>query len=244
MCRHLGWVGPATTLEQLVLAPAYGLLRQSYAPRRQRHGRFNADGFGVGWYAPRLRAEPARYRRAVPLWTDASFASFAGTVTAGCVLAAVRSATPGMPVEESATAPFAHGRFLLSHNGRADPVLLRALLDGSPVAESTCDSALLAALVWARLGAGSGLADAVAAVLAAVGRTAPSLRLNLLATDGVELAATVWGETLSASRRDGGVLLASEPTDDAPGWQDLPDRSLVRADAGGFSVTPLVLEAQ
>jgi gamma-glutamyl hercynylcysteine S-oxide hydrolase len=243
MCRHLGWVGRPVTLAELVLAPSYGLLRQSYAPRRQRYGLVNADGFGVGWYAPTIRPEPARYRRAVPLWTDASFASFAGAVVSGCLLAAVRSATPGMPVEESATAPFCFDRFLLSHNGRADPLVLRSLLDGSAVAESTCDSALLAALVWARVGEGGPLADALAAVVEAVGGTAPSLRLNLLATDGTELAATVWGETLVACQRDGGVLLASEPIDDAPGWQDLPDRSLVRATAAGFSVTPLSLEA-
>jgi gamma-glutamyl hercynylcysteine S-oxide hydrolase len=189
-----------------------------------------------------LRPEPARYRRAVPLWTDASFASFAGTVVAECVLAAVRSATPGMPVEETATAPFAYDRFLLSHNGRVDAAELRALLDGSAAPESTCDSALLAALVWGPVADGVPLPDALAAVVSAVGGTAPGLRLNLLATDGAALVATVWGETLSVSRRDGGVLLASEPTDDDPSWQDLPDRSLVRAGPDGFAVTPLPVD--
>ncbi|MGF7235575.1 MAG: ergothioneine biosynthesis protein EgtC, partial [Frankia sp.] len=70
--------------------PEYGLLRQSWAPRRMRHGTINADGFGVGWYAPEVRTEPAVYRRATPMWGDATFTSLSGAVRAGCVLAAVR----------------------------------------------------------------------------------------------------------------------------------------------------------
>lgn len=222
-----------------MLAPPHGLLRQSYAPRRQRYGVVNADGFGVGWYAHTVRPEPARYRRAVPIWTDASFASLAGVVTAGCVLAAVRTATVGMPVEETATPPFTAGRFLLSHNGWVDPGPLRALLGGAPVPESTCDSAVLAALVWARLADGTTLPAALGAVVLAVAARAPEARLNLLATDGRTVTATAWGDTLSTCRRETGVLVASEPSDDEPGWSDVPDRSLVCATADALSVTPL-----
>ena len=109
MCRHLAWLGQPRTLAALVLDPPYGLLTQSYAPRRQRHGRMNADGWGVGFSAPGRR-EPARWRSTRPLWGDASFASVAPVVSSRCVLAAVRSATVGMPIEEGATAPFASGR--------------------------------------------------------------------------------------------------------------------------------------
>src|SRR2546430_145596 len=126
-------------------APPYGLLRQSYAPRRQRRGRLNADGWGVGLYAADL-VEPVRWRSDRPLWSDASFASVAPVLSSTCVLAAVRSATKGMPVAETATAPFSDGRWLLSHNGRVDRATLT--LDGT--AESTCDSALLAVHVFAR----------------------------------------------------------------------------------------------
>ncbi|MCL9798399.1 ergothioneine biosynthesis protein EgtC, partial [Frankia sp. AgKG'84/4] len=167
MCRHLAWIGAPRTLAQLTLERPHSLLRQSWAPRRMAYGTINADGFGAGWYAPRLRAAPARVRRAVPMWTDASYASMAGVIASGCVLAAVRSATVGMPVEESATAPFTDGTRLLSHNGRVDPTAVRALLRERPDAaapESTCDSALLAALVWERA-ATVPLADAVAAVV-------------------------------------------------------------------------------
>ncbi|MDQ1633063.1 MAG: gamma-glutamyl hercynylcysteine S-oxide hydrolase, partial [Frankiaceae bacterium] len=59
MCRHLAYLGPPQTLEQILLTPEHSLLRQSYAPRFQRHGTVNADGFGAGWWQPEVRPEPA-----------------------------------------------------------------------------------------------------------------------------------------------------------------------------------------
>ena len=75
-------------------------------------------------------------------------------ISAGCVLAAVRSATAGMPADETAAAPFQSGRWLLSHNGIVD----RAVLGPHPAAESACDSAQLAAHLFdVRPGAGRGV---------------------------------------------------------------------------------------
>ena len=48
MCRHLAWLGRPRSLASLVLEPPSSLLVQSYAPRRQRYGTVNADGWGVG----------------------------------------------------------------------------------------------------------------------------------------------------------------------------------------------------
>jgi hypothetical protein len=44
------YLGPPVRLSALLLDPPHSLLRQSWEPRRQRYGRMNADGFGVGWY--------------------------------------------------------------------------------------------------------------------------------------------------------------------------------------------------
>jgi glutamine amidotransferase len=228
MCRHLAWLGRPRTLASLVLEPASSLLVQSYAPRRQRYGTVNADGWGVGFYAPG-RAEPARWRSARPLWGDASFASVAPVVESGCVLAAVRSATVGMPIEESAAAPFSDGRWLLSHNGRVD----RAALPAVRTAESTVDSALLAALVFERG------ADRLGDVVREVAAADPAARLNLLATDGTRLLATTWGDTLSVLTGEDGVALASEPWDDDPGWTDVPDRHLVAVTPDGVRLEEL-----
>ena len=95
MCRHLAYLGRPKALRDLVTDPPHSLLRQSWEPRQQRHGRLNADGFGVGWYADG-DPMPARYRRDSPMWTDRSLPDLARVIRSGAVLAAVRSATPGM----------------------------------------------------------------------------------------------------------------------------------------------------
>ena len=228
MCRHLAWLGQPRSLAELVLEPPSSLLVQSWAPRRQRHGTLNADGWGVGFYAPG-REQPARWRSSRPLWADPSFVSTAPLLRSGCVLAAVRSATVGMPLEESAVAPFTDGRALLSHNGRVD----RAVLPPAREAESTVDSALLAALVFDR-----GVAALGDVVREVAGRD-PAARLNLLVTDGSRLLATTWGDTLSVLVTPEGTALASEPWDDDPAWTDLPDRHLIEVTPDGVTWTPL-----
>jgi gamma-glutamyl hercynylcysteine S-oxide hydrolase len=226
MCRHLGWLGAPVSVASLVLDPPYGLLVQSYSPRRQKHGLVNADGWGVGFFD---QQDPRRWRSAAPLWGDASFASVAPALRSGCVVAAVRSATVGMPIEASATAPFTDGEWLLSHNGVVD----RAVLPSSSAAESTVDSALLAALIFDR-----GL-DRLGDTIAEVGAADPNARLNVLAANGSRMLATTWGDTLSVLRRDDGVVLASEPYDDDPDWQEIPDRHLVDVSGTRIELVPL-----
>jgi gamma-glutamyl hercynylcysteine S-oxide hydrolase len=225
MCRHLGWLGEPRSLASLMLDPPYSLRVQSYSPRRQKHGLMNADGWGAGFFD----RGPRRWRSGGPLWSDASFASVAPVLRSGCVVAAVRSASVGMPVEVSAAAPFTDGQWLLSHNGLVD----RAVLPASRTAESVCDSALLAALIFER-----GL-NALADTIAEVAASDPNARLNILAANGFRLLATTWGDTLSVLRVDDGVVLASEPFDDDPAWQDVPDRHLVEVSGADVTLTPL-----
>jgi glutamine amidotransferase len=163
------------------------------------------------------------------LWGDASFASVAPALSSHCVVAAVRSATVGMPIEASAAAPFTDGNWLLSHNG----VVNTAVLPTCSGAESVCDSAILAASVFER-GVGS-----LGELVAEIGAADPQARLNILAANGSRLLATTWGDTLSMLHSADGVLLASEPYDDDPRWVDIPDRHLVDAHDGEVSVTAL-----
>ena len=229
MCRHLAYLGARPrSLAELVLEPPHGLLVQSYAPRRQRHGRMNADGWGVGFFAE-SRSVPARWRSTRPLWGDASFASVAPVIRSTCVVAAVRSASAGMPLDETAVAPFRAGRWLLSHNGVVD----RAVLGPQPTAESVCDSAQLAARLF-ELGP-----DKTGAVVAELGTRDPAARLNLLLANGERIIATRWNDTLSILRADDGVVVASEPYDDDPRWLDVPDHHLVDITAGAVSITDL-----
>src|ERR671921_1586397 len=118
MCRMVAYLGKTERpLSSLVLDPQHSLLVQSYAPKEMMNGVVNADGFGVGWYAPGVDGEPAVYRSNAPIWADRSFASIAPRVRASTILAAVRSATPGLPAEESGVPPFASGPYLFAHNG-------------------------------------------------------------------------------------------------------------------------------
>jgi glutamine amidotransferase len=226
MCRHLGWVGEPQSIASLVLDPPSGLLVQSYAPRRQKHGLMNADGWGVGFFD---EGAVRRWRSAAPLWGDASFASVAPALSSDCIVAAVRSASVGMPIEPTASAPFTDGQWLLSHNGLVD----RAVVPLSSRAESTVDSALLAALIFER-----GL-DSLGDTIMEVAAADPNARLNILAANGTQLRATTLGDTLSVLRRDDGVVLASEPYDDNPDWQEIPDRHLIVAEASRVELIPL-----
>ncbi|OBH87109.1 ergothioneine biosynthesis protein EgtC [Mycobacterium sp. E2989] len=226
MCRHLGWLGADVSVSSLVLDPPYGLRVQSYAPRRQKHCLLNADGWGVGFFDG---GTPRRWRSQAPLWGDVSFDSIAPALRSHCVVAAVRSATVGMPIEVSATAPFTDGQWLLSHNGIVD----RAVLPVAARAESICDSAILAAVIFER-----GL-DALGETITEIAAADPNARLNILAGNGSRLLATAWGDTLSLLRRPDGVVLASEPYDNDSDWEDVPDRHLVEVTAAGVTLTPL-----
>ncbi|HLL56300.1 MAG TPA: hypothetical protein VK359_00090, partial [Rubrobacteraceae bacterium] len=108
MCRIVAYLGETEVpLSSLILEMDHSLLVQSYAPKEMMSGVVNADGFGAGWYAPEVDGEAAVYRSNAPLWADRSFASIAPKVSSATVLAAVRSATPGLPAEESGVPPFA-----------------------------------------------------------------------------------------------------------------------------------------
>ena len=237
MCRHLAFVGPSVTLEKLIIESKHSLLQQSFAPRYQTHGTINADGFGVGWYDRDKRVEPARYRTTRQIWADLSFSSIAGLVSSNAVLAAVRSASPGMPVEETSTPPFTEGPWLFSHNGfvpgfrtgvgrelRRKVSETRAL----GIAGAT-DSELLFALVLDRLDAGTPPADALVSVIGLV-EELTTARLNLLLTDGERIAATACRNSLFVfddRQLTGAVVVASEPYDDDAGWEAVKDGSVV-----------------
>jgi glutamine amidotransferase len=232
MCRHLAYLGAPRTVSSLMLEPPCGLLRQSYAPRRQKRGLLNADGWGVGFYAERdgTDASPVRrWRSNRPLWGDTSFASIAPVLSSGAVLAAVRSATVGMPLDESAAAPFTDGQWLLSHNGKVD----RTVLPASPSAESVCDSAILAAHVFAQG------ADHVVETVRAVAQADPDAYLNLLLTDSTRILGITWGDELSYLVEPDGVVVASEPWDDDPRWVEVPDRHFIEVSPAGITVTDL-----
>ena len=252
MCRHLAYLGPPVSLRSLLTDPPHSLYKQAWAPRRQRHGTVNADGFGVGWYADGDPV-PARYRRGGPIWADLSLPDIARVTRSGAVLAAVRSATPGTAAGEQAAAPFGHDRWLFSHNGSLGDwpeSAARLAAGGEPAApdsaieallslEAMVDSAFLWALVLRRLRAGSPMAAALDGTIAAVEAAGATGRFNFLLTDGRSIAATACGDTLWYRASPGAVTVASEPDDDGPGWTEVPDRHVLTATPGRAAAQPL-----
>jgi glutamine amidotransferase len=246
MCRHIAFLGRPEPLGTLLVEPEHGLFRQSWAPRRQRYGTVNADGFGIGWYADGDPV-PARYRRAGPIWADLSFTDLARVVRSHAVLAAVRDATAPGADGEAAAAPFASGPWLFSHNGavRGWPASMGPLSAALPAEEllsmeARNDSALLWALVLHRLRAGDSPAQALADTVRDTAAAAPGSRLNLLLTDGTVIAATAWGDTLWYLTEPGlRTVVASEPYDDDPLWQEVPDRTLLTATRADVLLTEL-----
>ncbi|MPZ84820.1 MAG: ergothioneine biosynthesis protein EgtC [Actinophytocola sp.] len=246
MCRHIAYLGRPIRLAELLLTPEHSLLRQSWAPKDMRGGgTVNADGFGIGWYTG-SSPEPALVRRAVPLWTDTALPRLASEISSGAVLAAVRSATVGMPVVETASAPFAWDRWLFSHNGvvRGWPSSVASLASTLPVeALLTMDAPTDAALLWAllrdRLAAGDEPAAAVASLVTAVEAAAPGSRLNLLLTDGTVIVGSCWTHSLWVRAGSSAVVVASEPYDDDPAWREVPDRHLVVATPSTVDITKI-----
>ncbi|HUF74776.1 MAG TPA: class II glutamine amidotransferase, partial [Longimicrobiales bacterium] len=116
MCRFTLYLGPPVRLATLLTEPTHSLIHQSFQST-ERSEPLNGDGFGVGWYAPRLTPAPAVFHAITPAWNNRSLHSIARVVTSPCILAHVRAASAGSEVNLANCHPFASGRFLLMHNG-------------------------------------------------------------------------------------------------------------------------------
>jgi glutamine amidotransferase len=117
MCRFTLYLGPPVRLASLLTEPSHSLILQSFQSD-ERAEPLNGDGFGVGWYAPRLTPEPAVFHGITPAWNNQNLRSIANVVTSPCVLAHVRAASAGSDVNLANCHPFSFGRYLLMHNGQ------------------------------------------------------------------------------------------------------------------------------
>jgi predicted glutamine amidotransferase len=116
MCRFTLYLGPPIRLRSLLIEPTHSLIQQSYRAR-ERAEPLNGDGFGVGWFAPRLTPEPAVFHDVSPAWNNRNLHSLAKVVASPCILAHVRAATPGSEVNLANCHPFQYGAYLMMHNG-------------------------------------------------------------------------------------------------------------------------------
>ncbi len=268
MCRMVAYLGEKKIpLSSLVLEAEHSLLVQSYAPKEMMSGVVNADGFGAGWYAPEVNKEPAVYRSNAPIWADRSFASIAPKVRSATLFAAIRSATPGLPVEESGTPPFSSGPYLFAHNGAIKEFRwtamrrLRETLSDASYSEllGVTDSETIFALLLDRLngakvnpGDGDALGEATAETVRYVSTICRKLSipasLNVGVTDGETIVFIRYSTEESGNSlyfvEDGrafpdAVVVASERLDADAGWRQVPDRHLLVASFKGATTRPL-----
>jgi ergothioneine biosynthesis protein EgtC len=255
MCRHAVWLGRPLPLSALTHDPPHALVVQSHRPKHMREATMNGDGWGAAWYPDDGRPEPVRYRVPTPAWSDENLASLAPRTLAGCLLATVRSATPGMPYGAMTNQPFVRGRLSFLHNGYLAPFppirrLLRARLDEDAEAmiHGNTDSEHVFALLWQTLAGRDDLesiAEAVAEIVRLCRRvaleTGGKAYMNLVVANGSGFVATRSGThggggslfiSEGAPGYEGGVAVASEPLTDAPAWLPVKDEVLIVAAHG------------
>jgi glutamine amidotransferase len=161
----------------------------------------------------------------------------------------VRAASPGMPVRESANAPFTEGPWLFSHNGfvpgftsGVGRTLRQSLSKRRAVPpKGVTDSGVLFALALDRLDAGASPVDTLVSVVEMV-EELTTARLNLLLTDGERIAATVVRNSLFVlddRQLTGSVVIASEPYNDDATWEEVPDGSVVEFGDDKLEIRPI-----
>jgi glutamine amidotransferase len=241
MCRLVAYLGAPTFLSEHVERPSRSLIAQSLTAAEAKTVT-QGDGVGVGWYGE--RPEPGTYREPRPAWSDENLRSLCRHIRSGLFFAHVRAAT-GTDASRANCHPFASGTRLFMHNGqiggygrirrRVEAMIDDRLYDAR-LGTSDSEALFLAAL---SRGLDGDPAEGFAAVLGEVAREqraagirAP-LRFAACYTDGTALHAFRWASddrspSLYLRRLDEGVLVVSEPYDDARGaWEPVaPDTAL------------------
>ena len=253
MCRLAAYLGPKIALSEILYEPPHSLEHQSYAAGELLFGNVNVDGTGVAWWDGQA-PEPLRYVTAEPPWKDANLPALAPRIRSTSIIAAVRSATPGLPFGTGNVAPFVSGGLAAVHNGwigKFRGTVGRAMIATLPddlyrSLDVMNDSKALFLMV---VNHHSGdLADAVRMAVreveALVRDQGSSAALNLVVGDGSRIVATrhsanVGVNSLYTSSREGAQLLASEPLDDGDDWKPVPERHLIEVTAESLTITPL-----
>src|SRR5438105_6353642 len=237
MCRMAGYLGPALRAGEIVSAPPHSLLVQSYKPREMQSGTVNADGYGAALWLDDDVAAPALYRTAAPIWADPNQQWMNQRLRVRSLIAAVRSATPGIGFELANVQPFTRGRVAFAHNGfiadfRHGPQrALREALgrDAYEGIEGSSDSEHIFALV---LDAPGTLPEKVRKAISRLEKLDRTAAATLLLGDGEQLVAVRWARgvkpaSLYAAAWGQGVCMASEPLDESRRWRELPAGEVV-----------------
>jgi ergothioneine biosynthesis protein EgtC len=249
MCRLLGYLGEPIALEKLLYHGENSLVVQSYQPREMTAGLLNADGFGIGWYDAQTEQAPFTYKNTLPIWNDINLPGLSRYIQSGCVLANVRSATPGLAVDLSNCQPFQIGSMQAIHNGfiaNFRQTLYRPMRDrlsnlAYQAIQGNTDSEHIIALLLDEQ-----LSDPALCLTDALHRTLETLTIlaekyntdfsaNLILSDGQHLVASRFANRSPMPTLywlphhppfPNAIVIASEPLFPGP-WQPLLDRTIL-----------------
>lgn len=265
MCRLLAYQGSPITLSEAILAHPHSLVEQAYAPAEMVTGTVNADGFGIGWYAE-TGGLPGTYHRLTPIWSDLDLPRLGRVVSSGRIVAALRNATPGFPLDLQSISPFVSGRYLFVHDGALQGFARRfrsRLLEGIPEAiQATIlgptDAEMIFALVRSRLEERgevgpeesprflrAAIDSAIRQVIALALEKQVQVSVNIGLTDGqsmvfCRLARGIPANSLYVRSTAEGVWVVSERLDDSDTWERVSKDGWVVVDAAGsVSVSPI-----
>lgn len=115
MCRIAAYIGAETLLENIIIKPANSLVSQSLFAR-ESDVRTNGDGFGVGWYSPKISINPALFTSIQPAWNDRNLLHLCSKIKSPCFFGHVRAASAG-GVTHYNCHPFIYDRWMFMHNG-------------------------------------------------------------------------------------------------------------------------------
>ncbi len=209
MCRYAAYLGSPLLLSELIYKPANSLVHQA-TDATLSPTRVNADGFGVGWYAPEISPEPAVFKDVTPVWNNYNLGEIAGKIRSPSIVVHIRAARSYDPVSRENCHPFRRGRLLWMHNGDI-PGRVRLARQVNLLADDglmgmirgTTDSELAFTLFLTQLGAPPEDEVSLAQLSQAMDETVRRIagwhrevddtrpvELNFCVTDGVRLVAT------------------------------------------------------
>ncbi|VAV95818.1 hypothetical protein MNBD_ACTINO02-400 [hydrothermal vent metagenome] len=253
MCRLAAYVGDPIPLAEALYRAPHSLEKQAYQPREQIHGSVNVDGTGVAWWDGGDRT-PLRYVTPLAPWQDANLPALSERLTSGMLIAAVRSASAGIAIGPANVAPFVVGDLAAVHNGRITGFrgalgrgLLSSLSADTYEQLHTINDSLAIFLTVVDRYEGN-LVDATTEALDFVGglvaENGSDATMNLVVGDGTGIVAVRHSvnaplNSLYTVEHSTGSWVASEPLDDLPTWEPVPEHHLVHLTSQGITTHPL-----
>jgi len=267
MCRIAAYLGPPVRLSALLGDPPHGLTDQSRNARMMTDSSVAGDGWGVGWFQPEAGPTPGLLKSLLPLWSDENGKTAPHAVLSGSFVGHIRYASPNIETCFLNTPLYVLDDHLWTINGELQPwpgplsKAIRDRLDEDHEADlrGATDGEMMGAF-WRthfRRTRGREPAAALRSVLREVRDLAfehgGKIKTNVILSSATEVFAVRYAQPGESNtlfylekepRWQGGVVVASEPLDDGPGWHEIQPDTLLRAGERGVRLEPLGLDEE